>query len=330
MQKWIAVSFVMMMIFSWIVFGLISIKIYWKRKRNIFGNTLSGRLILFNDGLLYLAANALFQLINIIFIFAGKDYIIRFANVTPAFLVTSVCCQRLLVLGATSTKHHSSIIRSTLPSFHQDNNNPIFPQQSNESSIINNNAPEFPPSTVHRPHHPTLQTLSVHSQFPASITIDPPTPIMNSDFSSSLLSIMNNFTSMNNHTLNNHLHNSLSSLHSFGKNSSSHDTMKSRHSNNSNSNHSSNLSFHQNPESSSSLQANSNSQNQTRSSHESGRSNRSILTTIQNVFRSSREGRSRDEENDPNDVYYFRYSNVENDEDVYMFPKTPSRPALRK
>ncbi|CAG8502145.1 358_t:CDS:2 [Acaulospora colombiana] len=117
-----------------------------------------------------------------------------------------------------------------------------------------------------------------------------------------------------------------SSSQSFSKNTSNQNATKSHHS--------SILNPEIRPESrNSSLRVNPNLQNQTRNSHESKSSHRSILSTIQNVFRNSRENRSREEVNrtrleDPNDIYCFRYSSMENDEDVYMFPKIPERSAV--
>ncbi|CAG8520605.1 11126_t:CDS:2 [Diversispora eburnea] len=60
-------------------------------------------------------------------------------------------------------------------------------------------------------------------------TIALPSPIVNSEFSTSLFSLINNYTSMNNYTLNNHLQNSLRNSFNHSRSNSSQHTPKSSH-----------------------------------------------------------------------------------------------------
>ncbi|CAG8708394.1 27833_t:CDS:2, partial [Dentiscutata erythropus] len=173
-EQFVAVGFIMMAIFCWMIFGLITFQIYmmWNSLSERMQSKQKWRQILFNDGLFYLGLISSFQTINVIFILASEDedYLNRFINVTPALILT--------------VKAPAPIVQNN-SSFFQ--NNSSFVQ--NSGSIIINSMLEVPIATSRN------RSISSNNSF-AGIPISPPTPIMVSDFGTSLTTFFNNYTSI--------------------------------------------------------------------------------------------------------------------------------------
>ncbi|KAF0547694.1 hypothetical protein F8M41_000467 [Gigaspora margarita] len=287
-EQFVVVGFIMMAIFCWLIFGLIAFQIQNKKMQT----KQKWRQILFNDGLLYLAIISSFQTINVLFILTYDDYLSRFINVTPTLILTSLCAQRLII-ARTNKK---------------GNNNNLTPPLSFKSptSIIQNNGSIIINSMLEPPISFSRDRSITSTNSFVGIPISPPTPMMISDYGTSLATYFNNYTS--------------TSLESSRQNS-----------NYSNSN--SPPKFFNN---------NNNSRLQVvqpisrPNSRESKRSTSTILQSIfrnngsnnsisyENRSRRSNIGRSQGRVTESNDFYYFRYSEANGfDDDVFLFPAIP-------
>ncbi|CAG8767675.1 44857_t:CDS:2, partial [Gigaspora margarita] len=260
-----------------------------------FGNFVEGNdgnCYLQKGGLLYLAIISSFQTINVLFILTYDDYLSRFINVTPTLILTSLCAQRLII-ARTNKK---------------GNNNNLTPPLSFKSptSIIQNNGSIIINSMLEPPISFSRDRSIASTNSFVGIPISPPTPMMISDYGTSLATYFNNYT--------------LTSLESSRQNS-----------NYSNSN--SPPKFFNN---------NNNSRLQVvqpisrPNSRESKRSTSTILQSIfrnngsnnsisyENHSRRSNIGRSQGRVTESNDFYYFRYSEANGfDDDVFLFPAIP-------
>ncbi|CAG8510194.1 14695_t:CDS:2, partial [Acaulospora colombiana] len=190
----------MMATYSWCVLGLVAIRVYALRYWNEL-EKMCWRCFLLDDGLSYLLLNVIFQMINVIFILTKSDYIDGFVNITPALIVTSICCQRLTILSTNSIVSRYST-SSILPystkekSVNRTNLTSISPPRYNEYTI-SNIPEEFPQQSSTPPTYPPRIPLSVSR--------------ISQDFTNSLITIFSSFNTTDNFISKDRLRNSLRS-----------------------------------------------------------------------------------------------------------------------
>ncbi|CAG8435622.1 7953_t:CDS:2 [Funneliformis mosseae] len=165
----LSIGFVTLMIYCWVIWSSVVYAMYSICNSPNFGRSKYWHRILFDNGLIYLTLIALSQAINVIMMLDGKNYLGKIVNVTPLLVITSICLRKSLV----NTKSMNDRDRTHLPFFHPSTKDKNINDRSIKNIDVQYPTPQEPFTTYQPyPQEQVRMPSPTFSSFTSSTKVD--------------------------------------------------------------------------------------------------------------------------------------------------------------